>query len=148
MNVIIQPDGWEIPNEAAEIHGITTAIADDCGVPIASALSLLAMMCAKASEVVAHNLDFDYLLIRSEHARINKPCRMESVARFCTMRAATPICKLPGMYSDYKWPKLEEAYRHFTGAELVGAHDALSDVRGCAAVYFALKTICENQTPA
>lgn len=139
LNVIVSPDGFDIPKEASDIHGITTEIAIGCGVPLVSAMFLFSKLCGIAGEIVAHNIDFDYLMVQAECARLGKPCRMTEVARFCTMKASTDICKLPGNYGKYKWPKLEEAYRHFTGKELEGAHDALADVRGCAAVYFAMR---------
>lgn len=31
----------------------------------------------------------------------------------CPMLKSTNICKLPGRYGSYKWPKVEEAYKHF-----------------------------------
>jgi len=53
------------------------------------------------------------------------------------MKAATDIVGIPGRYG-YKWPTLQEAYRHFTGTELAGAHDALTDVRACRVIYEAI----------
>lgn len=140
MSVIVRPDGFAIPKEAADIHGITTEIALQSGVPLVSALFLFSKLCEVSELIVAHNIDFDYLMIQAECARLSKPCKMTDIARFCTMHAATDHCKLPGKYGKYKWPKLEEAYRHFMGVEFTGAHDALADVRGCAAVYFAMKS--------
>jgi DNA polymerase III epsilon subunit-like protein len=57
------------------------------------------------------------------------------------MKATTSICKLPGKYGDYKWPKLQESHLHFFGKEFEGAHDAMADVRACAAVYWALNPL-------
>jgi len=31
----------------------------------------------------------------------------------CPMKLATPICQLPGRYRGYKYPTVEEAYKHF-----------------------------------
>lgn len=64
----------------------------------------------------------------------------------CTARLATPICALPptekmkavGRF-HHKTPNLGEAYRHFTGKELVNAHSAMADVLACRDVYFAIK---------
>jgi len=55
------------------------------------------------------------------------------------MAVTTPICKIPGKYNDYKWPKLAEAYRHLFNEEIKDAHDALADVRACARIYFELR---------
>ena len=48
------------------------------------------------------------------------------------------VLKLPGKYDSYKWPTLAEAYRHFTGKELEGAHDALVDSEACLVVFRGL----------
>jgi DNA polymerase-3 subunit epsilon len=46
----------------------------------------------------------------------------------CIMEASKNVCKLPGMYEDYKWPKLEEAYRIIVKKDSEGqSHRALSD---------------------
>jgi len=57
---------------------------------------------------------------------------------FCTMKEMTPICKIPGRYDEFKWPRLTEAYRHAFGGEFGNAHDALADVRACKEIYFWL----------
>jgi DNA polymerase-3 subunit epsilon len=50
------------------------------------------------------------------------------------MKIATNICKLPGKYGNYKWPKVEEAYKHFFPNENYiekhrGADDSLHEAR-------------------
>ena len=50
----------------------------------------------------------------------------------CIMLAAKEVCKLPGLYDDYKWPRLEEAYSMIVEgdpADIRGeqTHRALSD---------------------
>jgi DNA polymerase-3 subunit epsilon len=63
----------------------------------------------------------------------------------CTQALSTPILKLPPTAKmiaagrrHYKSANLGEAYRHFTGQELAGAHQAMVDVQACMAVYFAI----------
>lgn len=139
FSVTIQPDGWRIPEEAAAIHGITTEMASVSGVPIVRALGMLSSFCHQSDELIAHNIDFDHLVTMSEYYRAGKTARIASMARFCTMKAATDLCELPGNYGKYKWPKLSEAMSILLKKELIGAHDALADVRGCAELYFFLK---------
>lgn len=52
---------------------------------------------------------------------------------FCTMKTNTHI-------TGGKWPKLEEALKHFCGRELGSfAHDAMYDVKACRDIFFAMK---------
>lgn len=143
MDVIIKPYGWTIPAEAANIHGITTEIAEKCGVKLVAVLSVLSGMLHQADLLVAHNIDFDTFILAGELQRLGdvaRKCmkRLGEVGCFCTMKATAPICKLPGRYGDFKWPKLTEAYQHLFNESFDGAHSAMVDVRACARVYFAL----------
>ncbi|MCL2143185.1 MAG: 3'-5' exonuclease [Methanomassiliicoccaceae archaeon] len=52
----------------------------------------------------------------------------------CIMMAAKDVCKIPGMYDDYKYPRLDEAYKMIVKgdpADIRGeqAHRALSDAQ-------------------
>jgi len=154
MNLIIRPDGWTIPKEASCIHGITQEIANECGVCLCDALMVFFQLHAAADTVVAHNIDFDQAVINcAAHRTATRleiaasPALFRYKATFCTMRAMTPICQLPGSYGDYKWPKLQEAYLHAFGSEFDGAHDAMADVRACASLYWWLKDGGDDTTP-
>jgi DNA polymerase-3 subunit epsilon len=41
IDVIVKPDGWTIPDEVAAIHGITTEIALEKGIPETEAIKML-----------------------------------------------------------------------------------------------------------
>lgn len=138
LNLIIKPAGFEIPLAATEVHGISTEAALLSGVGVHHALAIFVALAERADALVAHNIQFDDLVMASEAARFDYliPERLP----FCTMIAMTPICRLPGRYGDdFKWPNLMEAYRHCFRHEFVDAHDALADVRACKAVFFWLK---------
>ncbi|MFD2232801.1 3'-5' exonuclease [Phaeospirillum tilakii] len=143
LNLIINP-GVPIPAGAAKVHGITDEVARQFGIhPKLAALAFRAMA-AKADLLVAHNIEFDLALMATLFQRNDLEQALPE-RRFCTMEASTPILNLPPTpkmiaagFNKPKPPKLEEAYRHFTGRDLVGAHDALADVRGCRDVYFAI----------
>lgn len=141
VSLIVKPNGYTIPDDVAAIHGITNAKAESCGVNCTTARDIYESWWNLSSLVVAHNINFDLRIMdgemdRSDHGseRLRGPKN-----KFCTMAAMTPICKLPGNYGDYKWPKLQEAYKHAFGSEFDGAHDAMADVRACAKIYFWLK---------
>lgn len=134
LNLIIQPDGFTIPKEASDIHGITQEIAESCGVPLVSALSAFNWLCRRADVIVAHNIEFDTLVTSAAFSRINRPAPFGEAAWHCTMNAMTDVCQIPGPYG-FKWPRLEEAYRHLFGEWNAKAHDAMEDVRACARIY-------------
>lgn len=133
--------------EALNTHGITPEMTRKYGVKPKTALALLRHACQASVLVVAHNLQFDEKLVEFACQREGQDFSpLVSVPKFCTMEATTPILCLPPTESMIKWghggkfknTKLEEAYRHFFGEELSGAHDALVDTRACARVLFHL----------
>lgn len=138
INFIIKPDGWTISEEVSAIHGISTEKAEKFGVPIVVAMSAFSNLLRVSDEVVAHNIDFDRKLVAYEFERLGKPNLVETLPQYCTMKSTTTLCKLPGKYGTYKWPKLIEAYTHLFGEGFDGAHDALVDVRACRRVHAEL----------
>lgn len=153
-NVIIKPDGWVIPDEVARIHGITTAIALEKGIPETDAVAMFVLAQAKAGLRVAHNESFDRRIMRIAMTRagIDRPDieAIEARASYCTCTKATPIVNLPPTarmlaagFTKAKQAKLSECIIHFFNEELDGAHDALVDVRACARVFFHLRSLQE-----
>lgn len=144
-NVIIRPDGWTIPKEASDIHGITQEIAIEFGIPESTAIRLMWSMIEKSRLMVAHNLMFDKFLSRIAGRRFgllidDKDEWWKALPGFCTMRETTELCNLPGKIAGRpKWPKLTEAYYHIFGKSFDGAHDALADVTACKEIYFWLQ---------
>ncbi len=131
-------EGVTIDPGAKDAHGISE---DDCalyGVAPIVACSLFNQACMQADVIVAHNLSFDASIMKTALYRIgNKPHRLDGRQQVCTKEASTDVLKLPGKYG-YKWPTLAEAYRHYTGDEIEGAHDALVDTEACLQVFRGL----------
>lgn len=149
IDLTVAADGWEIPAETSEIHGITTERSREVGVPESVAVQTFLALWRRASKRVAHNEQFDARIMRIallRHTTQEIADEFKAGAAECTARLATPILNLPpsdkmkakGMNFP-KTPNLAEAYRHFTGNDIVDAHTALADVRACAAVYWAIK---------
>lgn len=151
VDLIIKPEGYEIPEQAARVHGITTEIAERCGVPLITALSAWTNLRAKADRMVAHNKEFDKLVMLSAiHRSRRQPFHPgpPDNAHDCTMSLARPVVKLPPTakmvaagFNTYKAPTLGECYQHFFGEPLVGAHSALVDARACGRVYLHLLSL-------
>jgi DNA polymerase-3 subunit epsilon len=153
-NVIIKPDGWVIPDEVAQIHGITTAMALERGIPEADAVAMFVVAQAKASLRVAHNESFDRRIMRIAMTRAGMERAdieaIEARPSYCTCINATPIVNLPPTpkmlaagFTKPKQAKLAECIKHFFDEDLTGAHDALVDVRACARVFFHLRSLQE-----
>lgn len=149
ISIIVNP-GVAIPEGASKVHGITDEVAAKYGVKPRVALTALRGLAMTADLVVAHNIEFDTFLVEVATDREGWPPHviLGMVRRFCTMEATTPILKLPPTermvaagFNKPKPPKLEEAYRHFFGKDLDGAHDALVDVRACRDVFFAVRAL-------
>lgn len=141
MNVIIKPDGWIIPQEVIDIHGITEEMAAEKGIPEQEALQMFIDLWRKCDLRVAHNTTFDNRLIRIALKRyltdlVADEVWKDKAAYYCTMTNARKIMKgLPEAGNG----SLAASYKFFTGKELEGAHDAMVDTKACLEIYFAIK---------
>jgi len=151
LNLMIRPEGWEIPDDVASLHGVTQERAERCGVREIVATAALYDLMGRAELVVAHNVRFDLKILGIMYARSGREWRLPA-RTFCTLEAAAPIVNLPPTprmvaagIDGPKKPKLSECIDHFYGEELEGAHDALVDVRACMRIYFE---IIEGQASA
>ena len=133
-------DGKPGDEGAVAIHGITDEKRERFGIPRRLALSIFHHFVMQADLVVAHNMDFDYGMLKTMYIR--EGVEMPNFKQYCTMKALTPLCKLPhknpnrGRNDNYKWPKLIEAYSMFIDPDgFDGAHDAMVDVRACYEMY-------------
>lgn len=146
LNVLIEPEGWEIDLKAQAIHGISLEDCQQWGVPIESALWSLESLASKADVVTAHNYSFDGPVISDEFRRRGQIWSPNQT--YCTMQACVNHCKIPPTPAmiragrrHYKSPSLQEAHVWATGVGFEGGHDALNDVRAAIAVHKKLLEI-------
>ena len=138
---VMLPQGAPIDPGAFAAHGISEVECDDFGISAEVACQLFRETVLKADLFVAHNLRFDGIVMRAACNRAGVDLDWyESVPGYCTMEASTPVLQLPGQ-KGYKWPTLSEAYKHFSGAELKGAHDAAVDADACLLIYRSLQSL-------
>ena len=107
---IIKPDNWTIPLESIGIHGITNEIAQAKGVPLYGVIK--AFLQEPCDTIVAHNIQFDLNVILNAilwDLRLEYPILPKQL---CTMVLSLNMCKLPGNFGKYKYPKLKELYFH------------------------------------
>jgi DNA polymerase-3 subunit epsilon len=155
VNLIVRPDGWTIPDDVAAIHGITTEIAERCGVPEDLVVRTYISMLGADNDrlVIAHNIKFDARIMRI--AMLRHSWKREEVEviegmtkTFCTMENSKSLVKAPlspkqvaAGFTGFKAPRLEKAHQFFFNEPLPGAHDALVDARACARLYRHLHEI-------
>jgi len=149
INLMVNPGQHKIEPGAMSVHGISNEKAKAYGVPLKAAMALFCHLVSKVEIIVAHNIEFDLKMIEICLSRIGHNDSIKVIRRkqlFDTQEQSKDVLKIPatqwmvesGRYG-HKPPKLEEAYKFFTGKELVGAHDALIDTRACREVYMNLR---------
>ena len=138
---IIYPDGWEIPQETTDIHGITTEYAREHGEPFAIVIDKFIEDCLESGLVCGHNIHFDTSIIKANILRelgreYYDANRVEDALykgkRIDTMRPTMKWVDARTANGRVKFPKLEELYARCFPGETFPAHDALEDVKAVA----------------
>ena len=143
---LVKPEGWEIPQEMTDIHGISQERAMLLGMPERRVAAIFWHLFGVADLLVGHNVSFDARIMRIALKRVG----LDDVAleplkagpKYDTCSKSTKLVNLPPTakmiaagFKTAKAPTLSEAYRHFFGEELAGAHDALNDLRANIRLY-------------
>ncbi|HEX4843172.1 MAG TPA: 3'-5' exonuclease [Limnobacter sp.] len=142
LSVIVRPDGWTIPQETIDVHGITNEVAQQVGVPEKLAVQMLLALVAGADKRVCYNRTFDQRIIRIALKRYGfDEATQEEWARTddfeCAMLRAKAHLKLG------KQCKLSEAFESIMGVPMAGAHRAMTDTRACLDIYLAMRGALE-----
>jgi DNA polymerase-3 subunit alpha len=140
QDFIIQPDGFDIPFNAAKIHGITTDRAKKEGKPLNEALDAFNEALKKAKYAVGHNIGFDINIVGCELYRTDTDSNLSQkiVLDTCTEKTAT-LCQIPGGRGGrFKLPNLTELYTHLFNDQFDEAHNAAFDVEATARVFLEL----------
>lgn len=158
LDVIVRPDGWDIPPQASDVHGITTEFALEHGIPERDALGMLISMWRSAPGIqrIGFNEGFDARIARIglfRHFDEQLADEWKAGPAHDVMKFVTPICKLPPTAKmvasrrggQWKSPKLTEAHEHFFGKPLVGAHSALIDAAATMRIHFHVEDMAQLQ---
>jgi len=137
---LIQPDGFTVPYDAEQIHGISTALAEQQGRPLDEVLTLFSTALEQAEYVGGHNVTFDLNIMGAEFLRLgdHNPLEEAQVIDTCTEETAQ-LCQLPGgRGGKFKLPTLTELYIHLFGAGFGEAHNATADVEATTRCFLEL----------
>lgn len=140
---LVFPEDFDIPEEAAAVHGYSTEACKADGRPLRMVLSTFAEAMEAAQWICGHNISFDKQILAAECHRLNMPGVLDDLLdkqSICTKESGTDVCKIPNPYGrdGYKWPKLVELHQHLFGEDFDNAHDALGDVTATARCLRAL----------
>lgn len=137
-DVIIQPEGFSIPLEVSRLHGISTTIAVEKGLPLKEVMEEFADKIDEAYALVGHNISFDECIVGAEFERLRMMTSLFLKPKYCTMKSATKYCQLPGK-QGFKAPRLSELHQILFGTGFDNAHNALADVEATARCFWELK---------
>lgn len=140
---IIKPEGWEISEAMTAIHGISHERAMDEGVSEKEAVEAFLALHDKGLMRIGHNISFDDRIMRIAFKRYfddELAGQFKDSPKFCTMWESKQIVKAPFKdKSGVKNPSLSEAFKFFTGEDIVDAHRAIGDVMSTIMVYQGLQ---------
>jgi len=139
-NRLVIPWGFQIPEAATEVNGITNAMASEEGISIKEAILEFMVVVDMADLLIGHGIYFDKSVAGAEMIRMNMEAEYETfkgIKRFDTMQKSTKICKLPHKNGrkGYKWPTLQELHIHLFNEHFEDAHDAFADVNATVRCY-------------
>lgn len=138
---IILPEGWEIPQESTEIHGITMERALREGEPFAAVIDMFIQDCHEAGLLCGHNIHFDTQIIKANILRELGQTYFDAEdvngalykgKRIDTMRPSMKWVDARTQDGRLKFPRLEELYSRCFPGETFPAHDALEDTKAVA----------------
>lgn len=137
-NFIVKPDGFEIPTEASDIHGITTEKAIAEGLELKKVVYYFLGACKLADVLVGHNVSYDVHVVGAEMIRCFQKDYIEKQETIDTMLASVDFCKIPGKFG-FKWPKLMELHQKLFGCDFDNAHDSSADIAATEKCFWELK---------
>lgn len=140
QNIIIQPDGFDIPYKAEQVHGISTKRAMEEGQPLKSVLELFLNDLRQTKLLVGHNIEFDISILGAEFMRQQFDVeQLLKLDKLDTGIASTEYCQLAGgIGGKLKMPRLIELHEKLFGVDFGDAHDASYDVAATARCFFGL----------
>lgn len=139
-SIIIKPEGYTIPFNAEQIHGISTKRALEEGRDLKTVLQEFIEIVNKCKYLCGHNIEFDINIIGAEFLRMGLPNVFEGKPSIDTKSdETTTFCAIPGgKGGKFKWPTLSELYTKLFNESFAEAHNAAFDVQATAKAFFEI----------
>ena len=140
QDFLIKPEGFNIPYDSEQIHGISTQLAQENGEVLETVLELFNEALAKTDFVVGQNVGFDLNIMGCEYYRADIKTKLNDlpVLDTCTEKTAQ-LCQLPGGRGGrFKLPTLTELHQHLFKVPFAEAHNATADVEATTRCFLEL----------
>ncbi|NVJ89335.1 MAG: DNA polymerase III subunit alpha, partial [Flavobacteriaceae bacterium] len=140
QDYLIKPEGFNIPYDSEQIHGISTDLAIENGVLLSEVLEKFNETLSKTKFIVGQNVDFDLNIMGCEFHRLGVKTNLNSlpILDTCTEKTAL-LCQIPGgRGGKFKLPTLTELHSHLFGTEFAEAHNATADVEATTRCFLEL----------
>ncbi|MGB0788557.1 MAG: exonuclease domain-containing protein, partial [Marinirhabdus sp.] len=94
---LVRPEGFNIPFKAEKVHGISTGLAQQQGIPIVGAVQKFQQAIGKTKFIVGHNVGFDLNIMGAEFLRLGMENPLPAIPLLDTCTETTAqLCKIPG----------------------------------------------------
>ncbi|TXD82581.1 DNA polymerase III subunit alpha [Subsaximicrobium wynnwilliamsii] len=140
QDYLVEPEGFNIPYDAEKIHGISTELAKEQGLPLHEVLEKFNTALAKTKFVVGQNVKFDLNIMGAEFVReaIENKLQQLPVLDTCTEHTAS-LCQIPGgRGGKFKLPTLTELHQFLFHKPFSEAHNATADVEATTRCFLEL----------
>ncbi|MEJ4089157.1 DNA polymerase III subunit alpha [Galbibacter orientalis] len=140
QDYLIKPEGFNIPFDAEKIHGISTELAEQEGLPLDEVLEKFQKALSKSTYVVGQNVGFDVNIMGAEFYRAGVESNLTElpVLDTCTETTAS-LCKIPGgRGGKFKLPTLTELHEFLFNEPFAEAHNATADVEATTRCFLEL----------
>jgi DNA polymerase-3 subunit alpha len=140
QDYLIKPEGYNIPYDAEQIHGISTQLAIENGESLETVLKLFNEALSKSKFVIGQNVKFDLNIMGCEYFRkeTNTTLNELPVLDTCTEVTAT-MCQISGgRGGKFKLPTLTELHENLFHTPFSEAHNATADVEATTRCFLEL----------
>ncbi len=140
QDFLIKPEGFNIPYDAEQIHGISTKLADEKGISLAEVLELFNEALSKTKFVVGQNVKFDLNIMGCEFYRLGITTELNNLPVLDTCTESTAqLCQIPGgRGGKFKLPTLTELHQKLFNTPFAEAHNATADVEATTRCFLEL----------
>ncbi len=140
QDYLVQPEGFNIPYDAEKIHGISTELAQEQGIPLNEVLEKFNQVLNKSKFVVGQNVGFDVNIMGAEFYRESVANTLQELPVLDTCTEVTAdLCQIPGgRYGKFKLPTLTELHEFLFHKPFSEAHNATADVEATTRCFLEL----------